>query len=94
MHLWKVICHILFWGHCDLDIWPRLQNYRVWSIYPVLFEVGIPNLVCGFILGLWSGAYHFRSLCPLKLTLDYDYDYHIWGISPILQLTFLKCVLC
>ena len=30
--------------------------------YLILFEVGIPNLVCGFLLGWWSGAYHFGSL--------------------------------
>ena len=32
--------------------------------YPILFEEGIPNLVCGFILGWLSGAYHFGSLLP------------------------------
>ena len=31
----------------------------------ILFEVGIQNLVCGFILGWQSGAYHFESPCPL-----------------------------
>ena len=32
---------------------------RVWCISPIFFEVGIPNLVCGCILGWRSVAYHF-----------------------------------
>ena len=32
---------------------------RVRCISPILFEVGIPNLMCGCILGWRSVAYHF-----------------------------------
>ena len=32
--------------------------------YPILFDVGIPNLVCWFFLGWRGGAYHFGSLLP------------------------------
>ena len=35
------------------------SRFRVWSISPIFFEVGIPNLVCGCILGWQSVAYHF-----------------------------------
>ena len=39
------MCRIPFLGHCDLDLWPSFYNNRVWSISPILFDVGIPNLV-------------------------------------------------
>ena len=35
---------------------------------PKFFEVGIPNLVCGYILGWRSVAYHF--LVTVTLTSD------------------------
>ena len=38
--------------------------------YPIFFEVGIPNLVCGYILGWQSVAYHFRVTVTLTLTSD------------------------
>ena len=41
---------------------------RVRCISPILFEVGIPNLVCGCILGWQSVAYQFRV--TLTLTSD------------------------
>ena len=34
-------------------------SHRVWCISPILFEVGISNLVWGCILGWWSVVYHF-----------------------------------
>ena len=45
-------CHVLFTGHCDL-------NDHVWGIFLVLFEVGIPNLVCECILEWRSVLSHF-----------------------------------
>ena len=41
---------------------------RVRCISPIFFEVGIPNLVCGCILGWWSVAYHFWVTVTLTLT--------------------------
>ena len=38
--------------------------------YPIFFEVGILNLVCGYILGWRSVAYHFRVTVTLTLTSD------------------------
>ena len=38
------------------------------SVAPTFFKVGIPNLVCGYMLGLWSVAYHFRVTVTLILT--------------------------
>ena len=37
----------------------RPSRFRVQSISPIFFEVGISNLVCGCILGWRSVAYHF-----------------------------------
>ena len=48
----------------------RPSRFRVRSISPIFFEVGIPNLVCGCILGWRSVAYHFRVTVTLTLTSD------------------------
>ena len=39
------------------------------SISPIFFEVGIQNLVCGYILGCWSVTYHFRVTVTLTSDL-------------------------
>ena len=48
----------------------RPSRFRVRSISPIFFEVGIPNLVCGYILEWQSVAYHFRVTVTLALTSD------------------------
>ena len=66
-------CHMLFLGHCDLDLWPSFQELLcldVRSISPIFFEVGIPNLVCGYILEWRIEAYHFQVTVTLTLTSD------------------------
>ena len=60
------------------ELWEAYSNctvrpsvpLRVRCISPVFFEVGIPNLVCGCILGWVSVAYHFRVTVTLALTSD------------------------
>ena len=47
----------------------RRSRFRVRSISPIFFEVGIPNLVCGYILGWRSVAYHFRVTVTLPSDL-------------------------
>ena len=47
------------------------SRFRVQSISPIFFEVGIPNLVCGYILGWGSVAYHFRVTVTLTSDLDF-----------------------
>ena len=42
---------------------------RVRSISPIFFEIGIPNLVCGYILGWRSVAYHFQVTVTLTSDL-------------------------
>ena len=41
------------------------SRFRVRSISPIFFEVGIPNLMCGYILGWHSVTYHFRVTVTL-----------------------------
>ena len=38
----------LFFGHCDPDF-DVLYNNRVWSISPILYDLELPNLLCGYI---------------------------------------------
>ena len=47
----------------------RPSHFRVRYISPIFFEVGIPNLVCGYILGWRSVAYHFRVTVTLTSDL-------------------------
>ena len=51
----------------------RPSRFRVRSISPIFFGVGIPNLVCGYILGWRSVAYHFR----VTMTLTSDLVFRI-----------------
>ena len=46
------------------------SRFRVRSISPIFFEVGIPNLVCGYSLGWGSVTYHFQVTVTLTLTSD------------------------
>ena len=73
-------CHIPFWVTVTLtsdlvfivitmSIRPSVP-LRVRCISPIFFEVGIPNLMCGCILGWGSVAYHFRVTVTLTLTSD------------------------
>ena len=53
-------------GHCD-DLWAKFQNHHAWSISPVLFEIGIPTLVCGYIFGVVECHILFLEHCDLDL---------------------------
>ena len=61
-------CGVSFLGYCDIDLGLRLSFYSnhnvcpsrfVSGAYPIFFEVGIPNLMCGCILGWRIVLYHF-----------------------------------
>ena len=54
---------------------------RVRCISPKFFEVGIPNLVCGYILGWRSVAYHFRV--TVTLTSDLVFRIIVSGAYPL-----------
>ena len=58
-----------------LSVRPSISpsRFRVWSISPIFFEAGFPNLVCGYILGWRSVAYHF----PVTVTLTSDLVFRI-----------------
>ena len=55
------------------ELWEAYSNrtvcpsvlLRVMCISPIFFEVGIPNLVCGCILGWQNVMYHFRVTVTL-----------------------------
>ena len=59
------------------ELWEAYSNrivrpsvpLRVRCISPIFFEVGIPNLVCGCILGWQSVMYHFRVTVTLTSDL-------------------------
>ena len=48
----------------------RPSRFRVSPISPIFFEVGIPNLVCEYILEWQSVAYHFPVTETLTLASD------------------------
>ena len=58
-----------FGRHIVIALSVRPSRFRVRSISPIFFEVGIPNLVSGYILGWRSVAYHFRVTVTLTSDL-------------------------
>ena len=86
MHLWMVICCLPLWGHCYLDLWPSFKNSHILKMSPILFKVGITNLVCGLFLGWRIGAYYFVVNFTLTLTSDLFLSPHFFSkASGILQ---------
>ena len=76
MHLGMAKCHLPFFGHCDLDLRPSFNNNCVRSIsLNILFEIGIPILVCECILGWWSVLFHLWV--TVTLTSDLVFRSHI-----------------
>ena len=61
-----VECHVHPWVIVTLTLISDLVS-RMWYISPILFEVGIPNLVRGCILGWQSVMYQFFGHCDLDL---------------------------
>ena len=57
--------------------------YRNWCISPIVFEIGIPNLVCKCILGCLSVTNHFWVIVTLTSDLVFK-NYCVQSISPIL----------
>ena len=69
MHLGVSEFHVPSFNNCDLELLPGFLNHHlVWCKTPISFEVGIPNLVCGCILG-WQKFTHYFWV-PLTLTSD------------------------
>ena len=69
---------VIHYFYAPKELWEAYSNrtvrpsvpLRVRCISPIFFEVGIPNLVCGCILGWRSVVYHFRVTVTLTLTSD------------------------
>ena len=68
------------------SVYPSLP-LCVWCISPIFFEVGIPNLVCGCILGWRSVACHF--LVTVTLTLISDLAFRLF-MSDAYLLNYLR----
>ena len=81
-------CHVKFWVTVTLtltsdlvfivitmSVRPECPSVllRVRCISPIFFEVGIPNLMCEYILGWQSVVYHF----PVTVTLTSDLVFSI-----------------
>ena len=69
----------------------RPSCFCVRSISPIFFEVGIPNLVCGYILGWRSVAYHFRV--TVTLTSDLAFRIIVSGAYLLYTETIKLCPL-
>ena len=67
LHLGMVECHILFWVTVTLTS-DLVLMIILSGAYLILFEIGIPNLVCGCILGWWS------VMCYLRITVTLTFD--------------------
>ena len=61
-----------------MSVCPSIR-LRVRCISPIFFEVGIPNLICGCILGWRSVAYHFQVTVTLTLTSDLVFRIFVSG---------------
>ena len=94
MHLGMTGCHMPFLGHCDLDLWPSFKNYCVRSTTLIFFELEIPNLVCGYILGWGSVAYQFRVTVTLTLTSDLVFRIIVSGAYLILFEVGISNLVC
>ena len=58
-----------FGRHIVIALSVRPSRFRVRSISSIFFEVGIPNLVCGYILRWRSVAYNFQVIVTLTSDL-------------------------
>ena len=67
---------------------------RVRSISPIFFEEGIPNLVCGCILGWRSVAYQFRVTVTLTLTSDLVFRIIVSGAYLLYYLRYKSQIWC
>ena len=72
----------------------RPSRFRVRSISPIFFEVGIPNLVCGYILRWRSAAYHFRVTVTLTLTFDLVFRIIVSGAYLLYYLRWESQIWC
>ena len=66
--LWEAYSNLTVRPSVSLSVRP--SRLRVRSISPIFFDIGILNLVCGYILGWRSVAYHFWVTVTLTLTSD------------------------
>ena len=78
--------HIIFWVSVTLTLVSDLVLRIIVSGAYLFtdFEVGIPNLVCGCILGWWSVVYHFQV--TVTLTFELVFRIILLGAHPLYYL--------
>ena len=79
----------LWEAYSNRTVRPSVPLY-VRCITPIFFEVGIPNLVCGCILGWQSVVYHFQVTVTLTLTSDLVF-YSNHNVRPSVPLR-VRCI--
>ena len=96
---------LIFWGLLfmpPMELWEAYSNRTVRPsvplcvrfISPLFFEVGIPILVCGYILGWQSVAYHFRVTVTFNLTSDLVFRIIVSGAYLILFEVGISNLVC
>ena len=70
----------------------RPSRFRVQSISPIFFEVGIPNLVSAYIFGWGSLAYHFQV--TVTLTSDLVFRIIVSGAYLLYYLRYESQIWC
>ena len=99
---------LIFWGLFmpPMELWEAYSNrtvrpsvrqsvpLRVRFISPLFFEVGIPILVCGYILGWRSVAYHFCVTVTFNLTSDLVFRIIVSGAYLILFEVGISNLVC
>ena len=91
----------LWEAYSNRTVRPSVRPSRfVRCISPIFFEVGIPNLLCGCILGWPSVAYHFRVTVTLTsdlvfIVITMSVPLRVRCISPIFfELGIPNLMLC
>ena len=72
-----------------LSVRPSVRPAFVRCISPIFFELGIPNFMCGCILGWQSVAYHFRVTVTLTLTSGLVFIVITMSVRPPLR---VRCI--
>ena len=67
---------------------------RVRCISPTFLEVGIPNLICRYILGWQSVAYHFWVTVTFTLTSDLVFRIIFYGAYLLYYLRYESQIWC
>ena len=96
---WMVICPRQFIGHCDYA-YGLVAGIIVSGAYCLIIIKSYivlgrnPKFGVWIPLGIAEWCIPFWATLTLTLTPDIISRFFVWCISPLLQITFLKYVLC